>query len=113
MIVKSFWNADTFTLWSMEELLTLSQATMMQVSVDQILSVYGNVKHRCNIEILSCMDELRQMIDLIFPSLFSCPYDYISSRLYLLPVSCLSWNDGILVTASWDSTVKVRHITWF
>ena len=22
-------------------------------------------------------------------------------------VSCLCWNDGILVTASWDSTVKV------
>ena len=27
---------------------------------------------------------------------------------YFLIVSCLCWNDGILVTASWDSTVKVR-----
>ena len=26
-------------------------------------------------------------------------------------VSCLSWNDGILVTASWDSTVKVSSMT--
>ena len=25
-------------------------------------------------------------------------------------VSCLCWNDGILVTASWDSTVKVSLI---
>ena len=26
-------------------------------------------------------------------------------------VSCLCWNDGILVTASWDSTVKVGLIS--
>ena len=27
-----------------------------------------------------------------------------------ISVSCLCWNDGILVTASWDSTVKVSLI---
>ena len=30
---------------------------------------------------------------------------------YLISVSCLCWNDGILVTASWDSTVKVSFIS--
>ena len=32
----------------------------------------------------------------------------VVSVLQLYLVSCLSWNDGILVTASWDSTVKVK-----
>ena len=53
-------------------------------------------------------------------SLLKCVLCVLSTQLsivlfivsfYLILVSCLCWNDGILVTASWDSTVKVSFIS--